>query len=195
MEFHEKLQAMRKQKGLTQEGLAEILYVSRTAVSKWESGRGYPNLESLKAISQFFGVSIDDLLSGREMPADPPPRPNTDPIWGLADCGAVLFFLLPLLGQGTAGAVRGVSLLGLTAIQPYLKAAYCLAAVGMMLWGILTLALQSLESPCWNRWKTIGSLGWNILLILLLILGRQPYGARLALAFLIIKAFISVKRG
>ena len=51
MEFNEKLQQLRKQKGLTQEQLAEALFVSRTAVSKWESGRGYPNIESLKAIA------------------------------------------------------------------------------------------------------------------------------------------------
>ena len=50
MEFNEKLQELRRQKGLTQEKLAEKLYVSRTAVSKWESDRGYPNIESLKAI-------------------------------------------------------------------------------------------------------------------------------------------------
>ena len=54
MEFHEKLQQLRKNKGLTQEELAEILYVSRTAVSKWESGRGYPNIDSLKDISSYF---------------------------------------------------------------------------------------------------------------------------------------------
>ena len=50
MEFCEKLQLLRKQNGLTQEQLAGRLFVSRTAVSKWESGRGYPNLESLKDI-------------------------------------------------------------------------------------------------------------------------------------------------
>ena len=67
MEFHEKLQELRKQKGLTQEELAESLYVSRTAISKWESGRGYPNIDSLKAIAKFFSVTIDELLSGEEV--------------------------------------------------------------------------------------------------------------------------------
>ena len=46
MEFHEKLQELRKQKNLTQEELSEILFVSRTAISKWESGRGYPSIDS-----------------------------------------------------------------------------------------------------------------------------------------------------
>ena len=63
MEFHEKLQQLRQQKDLTQEQLAQQLFVSRTAISKWESGRGYPNLESLKGISKLFSVSIDELLS------------------------------------------------------------------------------------------------------------------------------------
>ena len=50
LEFHEKLQELRKSRNLTQEELAEELYVSRTAISKWESGRGYPSIDSLKAI-------------------------------------------------------------------------------------------------------------------------------------------------
>ena len=64
MEFHEKLQELRKSKGLTQEELSELLYVSRSAISKWESGIGYPSIDSLKQISQFFNISIDDLLTG-----------------------------------------------------------------------------------------------------------------------------------
>jgi transcriptional regulator with XRE-family HTH domain len=67
MEFNEKLQELRKQKGLTQEELASALFVSRTAISKWESGRGYPNLDSLKAIAGFFSITIDDLLSCDEI--------------------------------------------------------------------------------------------------------------------------------
>ena len=67
MEFNEKLQLLRKNKGITQEELADELYVSRTAISKWESGRGYPNIESLKEISKYFSVSIDDLLSAEKL--------------------------------------------------------------------------------------------------------------------------------
>lgn len=67
MEFHEKLQELRKSRGLTQVELAEDLYVSRTAISKWESGRGYPSIDSLKEISNYFSVTIDDLLSSEKL--------------------------------------------------------------------------------------------------------------------------------
>ena len=53
MDFNEKLQELRKAKSLTQEELAEAVFVSRTAVSKWESGRGYPSIDSLKELSRF----------------------------------------------------------------------------------------------------------------------------------------------
>ena len=55
---------MRKNRGLTKEELAQVLYVSRMAISKWESGRGYPSIDSLKEISNYFGVTMDDLLFG-----------------------------------------------------------------------------------------------------------------------------------
>lgn len=54
MEFNERLQKLRTGKNLTQEELAQKLYVSRSAISKWESGRGYPSIDSLKAIARFF---------------------------------------------------------------------------------------------------------------------------------------------
>jgi transcriptional regulator with XRE-family HTH domain len=67
MEFGEKLQELRKARSLTQEQLAEALYVSRTAVSKWESGRGYPSIDSLREVSRFFSVTIDELISPDEV--------------------------------------------------------------------------------------------------------------------------------
>ena len=62
MDFGEKLKALRTERGLTQEQLAARLYVSRTAVSKWETGGGSPNRDSLQAVARLFDVSVDDLL-------------------------------------------------------------------------------------------------------------------------------------
>lgn len=67
MEFNEKLQQLRKNKGLTQEELSQEIFVSRTAVSKWESGRGYPNIDSLKGLAKFFSVTVDELISPDEI--------------------------------------------------------------------------------------------------------------------------------
>ena len=67
MEFNEKLQELRKSRSMTQEELAKALFVSRAAISKWEQGRGYPSLDSLKEISRFFSVSIDDLICSEEI--------------------------------------------------------------------------------------------------------------------------------
>ena len=100
MEFNEKLQELRKQKGITQEELAKKLYVSRTAISKWESGRGYPNIDSIKAISKFFSITIDELLSTDEalMIAEEESKEKEkhfcDLAFGLLDfCFAMLLFL------------------------------------------------------------------------------------------------------
>ena len=105
MEFHEKLQELRKKKGITQEELAELLFVSRTAVSKWETGRGYPNIDSLKAIAGFYKVTIDELLSGEELlniaecDSREKERHLCDLMTGLLDASAVLLLFLPLFGQ------------------------------------------------------------------------------------------------
>ena len=171
MEFNEKLQELRKQKGLTQEELAETLYVSRTAISKWESGRGFPNIESLKAISKFFSVSLDELLSGEEILAiaenDHKQKERTlrDLIFGLLDCGMALLLFLPFFGQKADGVIREVSLLALSAIQPYLKAAY-IAFVGIMVvLGIMTLALQNCRQRLWTQSKGVLSLALSAIFI------------------------------
>ena len=64
MEFHEKLQELRKSRNLTQEELAEELYVSRTAISKWESGKSLPDIVSIIRMSELYDLSLDELLKG-----------------------------------------------------------------------------------------------------------------------------------
>ena len=130
MEFSEKLQQLRKEKGLTQEGLAESLYVSRTAISKWESGRGYPNLDSLKELARFFSVSIDELLSGTELLtlAEENVRQKEkgfrDLVFGMLDACVALLLFLPLFAQRLEGVIEETSLLSLDGVSIYLKIAF-----------------------------------------------------------------------
>ena len=63
MNFADKLKELRKQKGISQEQLAEKIHVSRQAITKWESGNGIPDIENLIAISSLFNESLDSLLS------------------------------------------------------------------------------------------------------------------------------------
>ena len=199
MEFHENLQALRKQRGLTQEELAAELFVSRTAISKWESGRGYPSIDSLKAIARFFGVSIDGLLSGEEvlsLAQEDQKRSGArlrDQVFGLLDCGAGLLLFLPVFGQQTADFVRSVNLFSLFPSRPWLGGLFLCAIVLTAGLGCASLSLQSWEHPRWSGMKSMLSLALSALGVLLFLLARQPYAGAFFLFFLIIKVFFLVK--
>ena len=66
MKFYEKLQLLRREKGLSQERLAEMLDISRQAVSKWESGQTYPEMDKLITISEIFDVTLDSLVKDNQ---------------------------------------------------------------------------------------------------------------------------------
>ena len=200
MEFNEKLQELRKQKGLTQEELAEKLFVSRTAISKWELGKGYPSIESLKAISKFFSVSLDELLSSDEIlniaESDNKQKQEhfCDLIYGLLDICASALIFLPFFAEKSSEAIQSVSLIFLNEIQPYLKASYWSVISAIIVMGILTLALQSYEARYWIKIKRAASLLLGAIFVLLLMISSQPYAAVFAFILLIIKALILIKR-
>ena len=199
MELGEKLQELRKQRGLTQEELAAALFVSRTAISKWESGRGYPSIDSLRAVSRFFSVSIDNLLSTDEVLAiagedcEQQKRRFFSLTYGLLDCGAAMLLFLPLFGQAAEGVVREVSLLALTGVSPWLKAVFIALVTATALLGVAALALQSVSHSLWTRCRTGLSLLLSSAGVLLFILTRQPYAAVLLFAFLAAKAWLLLK--
>ena len=200
MEFNEKLQELRKQRGLTQEELANSLYVSRTAVSKWESGRGYPSIDSLKVIAKFFGITIDKLLSGDELLsiAEEDNRQNgkslRDLLFGLLDCSTAMFFFLPFFGQKTGEMVQGVSLFSLVRISYWLQTAYFVVVIGIVICGVLTLALQNCHQAFWDRSKEQISLLFNVVGMLLFVISLQPYAATFLFIFLAIKVLILIKK-
>lgn len=82
MSLENRLAELRKQAGLSQQELADRLYVSRQAVSRWESGESMPTVENLLYLSELYGVTVDYLLKGdaaqpgkEAPPAAPPPEP------------------------------------------------------------------------------------------------------------------------
>ena len=199
MEFHEKLQELRKGKGLTQEELAQALYVSRTAISKWESGRGYPNIDSLKSIAKFFSVTVDALLSSSEVltVAEEDQKQKgkhlRDLVLGTLDLCFVLLLFLPLFGQATRDGVYGVSLLSLTVTAPWLRFLYFDVVTSTAVWGVLTFALQGRQNTRWEKLKGIVSLVLGAVAVLLFIISRQPYAAVFALVLLAIKVFTLIR--
>lgn len=199
MEFNEKLQELRKQRKLTQEQLAEALYVSRTAISKWESGRGYPSIDSLKEISRFFSVSIDELLSSEELlTVAQDDNKNKiqkfrDLVFGLLDCSVALYLFLPFFGQRAEGVIQEVSLLSLTEVEPYIKIPYLIVVFGLILCGILTLALQNATASFWINYKGKISLGLSAIASLFFMMSTQPYAASFTFLFLVIKALMLIK--
>lgn len=200
MEFHEKLQELRKQNKLTQEQLAQILHVSRTAVSKWESGRGYPNIDSLKAIAKLYSVTVDELLSSEELltiaEKDYAQKETSlcDRVFGLLDLSAVMLLFLPLLAQRSDGAIQEVSLWMLNDTARLLRIGYWSMVLSLCFLGVLTLTLQNCRNAFWLNYKRKLSLLLNVAGVLLFTVSLQPYAATFLFLFLIIKVFLLMKK-
>ncbi len=191
MEFNEKLVQLRTQKGLTQEQLAEKVCVSRVAVSKWESGRGYPNLDSLKKLAKIFAVSIDQLLSAdqlfdiAEVQTENTTRSLRTLIFGMADCLTLLLCILPLFANRSNGTITIVPLVHFTEGPLFSRLLFPIVVGTSGLLGIAELALQKEEllASC-----ILSSLG-----IVLFCLTNQPYPCVFFFALFLVKVFSALK--
>ena len=193
MEFHEKLQELRKNRGLTQEELAECLYVSRTAISKWESGRGYPSIDSLKEISKFFSVSIDDLLSGDKLLsiAEKENKANLrrmcDLVLGIVDLCSVILIILPLYPNKMDGFVYSVNLFSYTQITSVNRLLYWGIFITLIIIGIIQLlTLKNRVEKC-MKIMTVFSLVISIVGVLFLAMTSEVYALIVIFILLIIK--------
>ncbi len=199
MEFNEKLQELRKKNNLTQEELARSLFVSRTAISKWESGRGYPSIDSLKAIAQFFSLSIDELLSSDEvikMAEENQKRTENyfrNLIFGISDISNVLLLFLPLFAKRIDGVAKSVSLLNSASFSP-LKIVYVAIVAISVAIGILTLLPETVHLPFFSKIKTKLSLILGLLSVVFFTIGLHPYAAVFSLMLLIVKTLPLAKR-
>ena len=199
MEFNEKLQELRKNRGLTQEELAEALYVSRTAVSKWESGRGYPSIDSLKQIASFFSVTIDDLLSGEKLLsiAEKENQSNVrnmcDLIFGIVDLFSFLLVVLPLYPKSIDEYIYAVNLLAYTQTTLFNILTYWIMYIALILVGTVKIILTKIRIQKGQKIVTVISMVLSILTVSLLAITREAYATTVVFLLLVIKGIILFK--
>lgn len=193
MEFHEKLQELRKSRNLTQEELAEELYVSRTAISKWESGRGYPSIDSLKTISGFFSILIDELLSADALVsiAEKENRSNIqricDVLFGTVDLIGILLALLPLYSRQMDNSVIAVNLWEFKPANGWICIICWLLIVAFVLLGIAKMVLNHMCIDNGKNAITISSLLISMTAALYFSMIRETYCVVIVFLQLMIK--------
>ena len=197
MELSEKIQKLRKEHNLTQEQFAEQLFVSRTAVSKWETGRGMPNIESLKQIAKLFHITLDELLSTEEIAAIAESE-NKETIVrfssymdGIINLTALLSLLLPLYKAEGNGFFYSVPIYQLGGWQGIV---FWIAPVIMVLCGIVQMFLIGREKEKINL--TISAVGTavHICAILLLSVSGHPYPTVLLFFLFALKGVLLLKK-
>ena len=199
MEFHEKLQELRKGRGLTQEELAEALFVSRTAISKWESGRGYPSIDSLQEISNYFSVTIDDLLSGEKLLslAEKENKQNIrsicDMLFGLVDICSLMLIVLPLYPNTVEGYIYSVNLWMYNETTSFNKLIYWIVFIALMVIGIVKFVLAKSDKEKYSKCVTGISMTLSILAVLFLALTREAYAIVMAFLLLVAKGMLIFK--
>jgi len=199
MEFNEKLQKLRTKENLTQEELAEKLYVSRSAISKWESGRGYPSIDSLKAIAKYFHVTIDELIGTEEIIdlAEQDIRDSnkkyTSLICGILDCLVLLLLFLPVFGNGGKEEMESVTLFTMTGISLWLKVIFIVVTSITILNGLCTVVISNFDKPEWNKHRLVTGIILSIAGTMLFILARQTYAGVFFLCTLVVKGILVIK--
>lgn len=195
MELSEKIQKLRKEHNLTQEQLAEQLFVSRTAVSKWETGRGKPSMESLQMIARLFNITLDDLLRAEEVItiAENENKENISRfaylIDGIFNTTAIVGLLLPLYKVELNNVFYSVPLYQ---YEGWLAILYWMFPLAMAICGIIQIIMNKSERE--KIKQNVNAIGviLNACAVFILILGGQPYPAVMFFTLLLIKGTVLV---
>ena len=199
MEFNEKLKALRSSRDLTQEELAEALFVSRTAISKWGSGRGYPSIDSLKEISTFFSVTIDELLSGEKLLsiAEKENKSNMQALCsiliGAIDLFHFLLIVLPLYPKSMKEYIASVNLFGYTETTAFNRMVYWGLFILLLGTGVTEVIVTRLKIEKVYKMIIIFSMLLGIVAVLFLAVTGETYATALEFLLLVLKAGLYMK--
>lgn len=164
------------------------------------AGRGYPSIDSLKAISKLFKVSIDDLLCGEELItiAETEQKEKTqnmrELVFGVLDCMAVMLFILPAFGQESDGMIQAVSLFALMNALDYLRIFYIIIVACTVIFGVIEVILHKYQRIYWNQGKLFASLGFSVMGIMIFMISQQPYAGFFLLCMLVMKGILALKQ-
>lgn len=180
MLFNEKLKKLRKNKNITQEELAQKIFVTRTAVSKWESGKGYPSLDTLKILAEFYGISIDNLISNEEIidiskkNIEENKIQNTNLLFSVLDTLSSFLFFLPVFGLKVGEAIIFVGLLNSNCSMLELLVDTTLISF-CSLYGVISLFVIIMNKSFNTKYSIPISLILNGLLVFCFLITREVY--------------------
>ena len=199
MELNEKLKELRNSRGLTQEELASALFVSRTAISKWESGRGNPSIDSLKEISSFFSITLDELVSGEKILSIAKKEnqirlQNTyNLLIGVIDLCYFMLIVLPLYPKTMGLYIASVNLFNYAETSVFNQRIFWALFLLMMLNGLTEIILTKLKDRCMYS-KIVGiNMILSILAVIFLSLTGETYATALAFLLLAWKSVLYIK--
>ncbi|MCL2580606.1 MAG: helix-turn-helix domain-containing protein [Oscillospiraceae bacterium] len=179
MKFSEKLQQLRREHGLSQEMLAERLDVSRQAVSKWESGQAYPEMDKLLSLCNIFNVSLDDLVRDGEMTRGERAQYNSRPFWPQSTYeykSKRTLFGLPLVHVNIGWRTRAKGIIAVGTIAKGVVSVGLLS-VGVVSAGLLSAGLISLGALAFGPLLAVGSIAAGVFAVGAIAIGVFPLGA------------------
>ena len=164
-------------------------------MSKWESGRGYPSIDSLKELSRFFSVTIDELISPDEIVIAAERDKEefvgrySSLICGVIDVLLAMLLFIPAFGNGSDDP-SAVSLLALSGISPWVKGAFAVIVATTILCGFIEVAVSNLDKPSWSRVLQAIGISLSVACVAVFIVARQPYAGIFSFALMITKSLL-----
>lgn len=194
MDVGKKIQRLRQERHLTQEQFAKMLFVSRTAVSKWETGRGTPNIESLKMIAKEFDITLDELLCAEEAieALENEHRETMERVYvrldAMLNLSNGLMLILPLYKAESGEKFLSVPLY---AFNGRYDVIFLVLPVLILLCGGTQIFMKNAKAR-----KNVGRiiLILNICAVFLFILCGQPYPAILYFIYMIIRIYMMTRK-
>ncbi|MDO4478103.1 MAG: helix-turn-helix transcriptional regulator [Lachnospiraceae bacterium] len=199
MELNLKIKSLREAHEMTQEQVAEALYVSRRTVAKWEKGRSYPSIDSLKNLAKCFGVPLEELIDSEEIIAlakadiKESHQKYMALVCSLLDLAVLMMLFVPVFHDLLNGAITSAPLFRLHGVAMVRRVLFRVVVLATAANGVLGLAVSHADRAVWRRYPLAIGTTLSIVGAILFIVSSQTNAALFYMVILIIKGALLVK--